>query len=116
MSLAAVPKFGFVAWPAIRAINEHHCCCLSSVGHGCCTVFINEVSGFKPLQSKRRVELVRFIVGNGVCQGKACPWGPFEATGSPTAVDIEASNFGLGYDWRGIRGGVHHPTPGPQHV
>src|SRR5690625_7877256 len=104
MSLAAVAKFGFVAWPAVRAINEHHCCCLSLVGHGCCAVLINEVSGFEPIQPKRRVELVRFIVGNGVCQGKACPRGPLETTGSPTAVDIETSNFGLGHGWRGTIG------------
>src|SRR5699024_12831059 len=67
VGFAPVTEFRFIAWPAVRAINKHHGNCLSLVGHGSCAVFVNEVSGLKPVQAKGSIDPVWFIMGNSVC-------------------------------------------------
>src|SRR5699024_3199948 len=96
----AVAEFGFVPWPAVRAINQHHGNCLSLMGHGCGAVFIDEVTGFEALEAKRCVDLVRIVMGDRMCHRVAGRRGALEATGSPTTVDIQAVNLSFGNDRR----------------
>src|SRR5699024_195422 len=88
VGFAPVTEFRFIAWPAVRAINKHHGNCLSLVGHGSCAVFVNEVSGLKPVQAKGSIDPVWFIMGNSVCHSITGSRRAFESTGTPTTVDI----------------------------